>query len=171
MSIVSLNARAPWCDRTAAFAPPVTEHADTTGVQHVHKAHALRTTRPFGLADVHSNQYVFRSPQCTQAQGPALAIPAPREIRMHSPIHAAVTWTGRLHRNSLRPEYLQGPDGPADPELADGTPREREPGCRFPGSGSQAHECRTLNTEHWTQTQGLSLSNLGDINIIMAIRQ
>ena len=96
MSIVSLNARAPWCDRTAAFAAPVTERPDTTGVQHVHEAHALRTICPFGLADVQSNQYVIRSPQCTQAQGPALAIPAPRDIRVHSPIHAAVRWTGRL---------------------------------------------------------------------------
>ena len=147
MSILSLNARAPWCDRTAAFAAPVTERLDTTGVQHVHKAHALRT--PFGLADVQSNQYVFRSPQCTQAQGPALAMPAPREIRVHSPIHAGSSGDmDGTTRNSLRPEYLQGPDVLADPELADGTPREREPGCRFPGSGSQAHEHRTSNIGH-----------------------
>ena len=148
MSIVSLNARAPWCDRTAAFAAPVTERPDTTGVQHVQKAHALRTICPFGL-DVQSNQYVFRSPQCTQAQGPALAMPAPREIRDSSAFsHPCSGDMDGTIRNSLRPEYLQGPDGPADPELADGTPREREPGCRFPGSGSQGHEHRTLNIGH-----------------------
>ena len=66
---------------------------------------------------------MLRRARATQAQGPALAIPAPREIRDSSAFsHPCSGDMDGTTRNSLRPEYLQGPGGPADPELADGTP-------------------------------------------------